>query len=351
VIRRESSVSPVAGQSHEAFADELRRRFQLAARALPVRSIGVSVAAQRFTFDFVGEGLSDALTQSFADVSSGPVSAHNELVVSCWDSESTGVEPPPPPSDRLLLHGFEALGVDSLRLAFSSVTGTLLAYRRASHFASAWVRSVSALPGWYVAAPFRTFISWWAETWEGVLAHAAVVGYPKGGVLLAGASGAGKSTTALAAVASGARFLSDDCALLKMDPGAVAHIVYRTAKVDPRWLVSGLSALRGFETKLEHDRGKAILTFPRGERMLLGRCPIVAVLVQSISDSDSTRLAPVSPGRALAALAPSTLLQSPGTGQQSLDVLAEIVNSVPCFELRSGRNLEQVAARLLSLLS
>lgn len=169
--------------------------------------------------------------------------------------------------------------------------------------------------------------------------------------MLAGASGAGKSTAALAAVASGARFLSDDCALLKMEPGPVAHMVYRTAKVDRTCLASELAALRPYETKLEHDRGKAILAFPRGERMLLARCPIVAVLVQSIAESDGTRIATVSPGRALAALAPSTLLQSPGTGQQSLDVLAEIVNSVPCYELRSGRNLEQVAARLLSLLS
>lgn len=339
-----------AAPSSEAFAAELRRRFELAAGRLPVQRLGACIAGHRLNLEFAGAGLADALTESFASVNSEPVVDDGELTVLCWDSASTGVEPPSPPSKSLLLHGFEALGPDSLRLAFSSVAGTLHAYRAGAPFAGSWVRTASALPGWYAAAPFRTLISWWAESWGGVLAHAAVVGYPSGGVLLAGASGVGKSTAALATVVSGARFLSDDCAVLKMEPGPVAHVVHRTAKIEKARLAGALSALRHYETSLEHDRGKAILAFPRMEPPLLERCPIVAVLIPSIADSKRTSVASISPARALAALAPSTLLQSPGTGQPSFDVLAAVVESVPCYELRAGRNLDEVAARIFSWL-
>ena len=46
-------------------------------------------------------------------------------------------------------------------------------------------------------APFRTILTWWAADHRLALVHAAAVATGDGAVVLAGTSGAGKSTTAL----------------------------------------------------------------------------------------------------------------------------------------------------------
>lgn len=310
----------------------------------------VTLAGHEVTLQSAGRNLADTLTRAFTDVRLEPAGRHGELTIKCWDTESTNVEPPPPPCEDLLRRGYYSVDVNRLRLTFSAVSGVLQAYLSEKQIAYAWFRSTSALPGWEVAAPLRTVISWCAESWGAVLAHAAVVGREDGGILLAGASGAGKSTTALACAAAGQAFLGDDCALVTIQGRPVAHTVYRTAKLDRAFLSSKLASLLSLETDLRHDRSKAILEFPRNRGVSLHRCPVVAVVTQGRTRSNATQLTTVSPARALASLAPSTLLQSPGTGQRSLDLLTELVRSVPCYELQAGAQLGDVAARLLAIL-
>jgi hypothetical protein len=52
---------------------------------------------------------------------------------------------------------------------------------------------------------------------------------------------------------------------------------------------------------------------------------------------------PAGPAAGLAALAPSTIFQLPGSGRQSLRNIAELVQRVPCYSLRLGRDLAGVA--------
>jgi hypothetical protein len=64
--------------------------------------------------------------------------------------------------------------------------------------------------------------------------------------------------------------------------------------------------------------------------------PIRAVLVPQVTDGPATTLTEMSPGVALAALGPTTLLQRPGAAKHALTAMGDLVRSVPCYRLRLG---------------
>jgi hypothetical protein len=309
-----------------------------------------ALAGQPLNFEFAGGPLCRTLMEFLVGSAAGrtpPV-----LSVKVWDSASTGVKPPSPPPGALLSRGLARWDSGRLTLAYCAASGTLQVFDAESTAAHCWVRHPESMPGWERAAPFRKLLAWWAESAGAVLAHAAVVGNPARGVVLAGASGAGKSTTALACVGAGLGFASDDCALLSLEAEApVAHAVYRTAKVDKALLARRFPSLQALETDLHHDRGKAILAFRERDPRLLARTAIGAVVVQTIAREPRSRLVPASPARTLQALAPSTLLQCPGTGQRALNLLGKLVARVPCYVLEAGSDLDAVAARLGELVA
>jgi hypothetical protein len=324
-------------------------RFDRAAQRRGIESVYTSLAGRPLALEFAGTALKSSLTAALALGDEG-AEGGRDFTIKLWDTQSTGVTPPPPPGKTLLERGFDRGQTGRLRRMYCAVSGTLQAYDLDQPRAHYWIRDARHVPPWELAAPFRGLLAWWAASWGGVLAHAAVVGRDGKGVLLAGASGAGKSTTALACVRAGMAFLSDDCALVSSAEYPTAHGVYRTAKVDPRLLEGSLSALRAFQTGQGHDRGKTILAFPMRGELLLRQCRIVAVVTQGIGVGQASSLRPVSPARALVALAPSTLLQTPGAGQSTLDLLANVVGSVPCYSLRAGSDFGALAAKLSELI-
>ena len=92
-----------------------------------------------------------------------------------------------------------------------------------------WARDAEALPRWETAAPLRTLLRWALRSGLHLVHAAAVVG-ARGAALLAGASGAGKSTTALAAAQAGLGYVGDDyCAVELGDPPRVRTRCTRSA--------------------------------------------------------------------------------------------------------------------------
>ena len=62
--------------------------------------------------------------------------------------------------------------------------------------------------------------------------HAAAVGTADGGVLIVGRGGVGKSTTALACLAAGMKYVADDYLVVQLDPEPRAFQLYGTAKLE-----------------------------------------------------------------------------------------------------------------------
>lgn len=206
------------------------------------------------------------------------------------------------------------------------------------------MNDAGALPIWEPSAPFRNLLHWSLADTGLAFTHAAVVGTSAGGVLLAGRGGAGKSTTAMACVDAGWRYVADDYCVL--DVSAIPPLMLSTARqrsrrgrwtgfpASPKW--SGRSAMtaRSFSRWGGRSRGSSPRRFP---------CVPSSFPRWAGPPARSSRCHPP-PARALA---PSTLFQLPGSRQSSLGTIAAILRRVPVFGLDVGPDLEAIPGALL----
>ena len=86
----------------------------------------------------------------------------------------------------------------------------------------------ASMPWWERAAPLRPALFWALGGADRHLVHAGVVGDDRGGVLLAGARGSGKTTVVHAALHHGLDFVADDYVLLRAGREWDAVSVYTT---------------------------------------------------------------------------------------------------------------------------
>ena len=113
------------------------------------------------------------------------------------------------------------------------------------------------MPAWEPSAPFRNLFHWALGDSGLAFAHAAAVGTAAGGILLAGRGGAGKSTTAMACVHAGWRYVADDYCVLDVSGHPSTHTLYGSAKISP-WALARLPELAHGEMR-QRDDGKMVL--------------------------------------------------------------------------------------------
>lgn len=80
------------------------------------------------------------------------------------------------------------------------------------------------------------------------------------------------------------------------------------------------------------------------------RLPLRAILVPRISGRPETTIEPSTPMAALRALAPSTLLQLPGEGRETMTRLSTLVRRVPIYTLNAGTDMRGIAQCVEGLL-
>ncbi len=78
--------------------------------------------------------------------------------------------------------------------------------------------------------------------------------------------------------------------------------------------------------------------------------PLRAVLLPTIKARKETRLVRVPPALALAALAPSTLLQLHPPSPEGWAAMGKLVKSVPCFSLELGSEIQEIPRTILRYL-
>jgi hypothetical protein len=200
------------------------------------------------------------------------------------------------------------------------------------------VADAELLPAWVGRAPLRSILTWWASDLGIGFLHASAVADDRGAVVLAGASGSGKSTTAMACVADGMHFIGDDACMVRLDEGATVYTVYRQAKLE-RDAAARLPALRDLAIGTTAD----VVLIDAGRRVIQ-RAPLRAVLLPSVADRDASRLTAVTTTEARRVLVPASMLEGSGAGASALGAITRLVEAVPCYRLELGRDLSDVVA-------
>ena len=189
------------------------------------------------------------------------------------------------------------------------------------------------------AYPLLTILNWWMQDQAIQLAHLGAVGIGGQAVLLAGAGGSGKSSTAISCLLEGFEYLGDDHCFLRRADELEVFSAYSSGKLEKTFLQRFPSLAPHAVMSGHPEARKAVVYFAelfpdRIER--LGR--VRAIVVPSLSTSDSTILEPLRFAEAFRALATSFLIQTPGAGSRELRNLRLLLEGVPTFRLRLGRD-------------
>jgi len=75
------------------------------------------------------------------------------------------------------------------------------------------------------------------------------------------------------------------------------------------------------------------------------------LIAPQVTAGSHSELEPLAPSQALLALLPNVLLTEPRATQAHLDMLAALVQEVPCLTFRVGSDLDAAAACVVDLVS
>jgi hypothetical protein len=313
---------------------------------------------------FAGSGLISHITPALAHLVVDPTESP-ALTICLWDSVSTQTRLPLLAESLVELiqnHWTDHLGPrkeikqydgERIRAVFHIGPNILSLLDTQENIALYWVDNTQQIPYWEHGSPLQTILNWWTGYHQRQYVHAGAVGTPEGGVLLAGKGGSGKSTTALACLNSDLVYASDDYCLVSAEPAPYAYSLYNTAKLKGKADLDRLPHLAPLVTnadRLDEEKAMIFLHLHYPNKIIDG-FPIRAILVPHVAGKSDTCLRKISPILALRALAPSTIFQLPGSGENALKNMSKIVKQVPCYELVLGTDMAQIPEIILELLS
>jgi hypothetical protein len=304
------------------------------------------IHGRRLHMRFAGPALVEPCTQALEHLRVEPVDGAPELTIRAWDSASTGVPLPPCPwtlekiTPGGLIQGPEN---DPILAAIQGEIGALSLFDPHRRLALYRAASASTLPACERASPLKSILHWWLRGFDMPMIHCGAVGTAAGGALLVGHTGSGKSTSALACLSAGMRYVTDDRCALSLEPEPRALCIYDSAKLWPDQMRRFPHFIGSISNPSELESEKALVFVKRSRPAQLAmELPIRVVLLARIANRPLTTLTPTTPIRVLRDLAPSTLIYQPGSARDEVRAMAELVRRVPCRQINLGLELARI---------
>lgn len=336
----------------EAFNDAFERA---AASAGGVAPHTFAIAGKRVLIEFAGEALVPYLTPALSHLES-PIEGEPDLRIRAWDSKSTGV-PLPDEAGNLEEHQERGMpgswGRGDILSAYLRPDPGLSMFDTAARRGVYWLPDAARTPYEDRSGPFRGILNWFMSRNGRQFIHGAAIGDHAGnGVLVVGKSGSGKSTTALMCMLAGMAYAGDDYCLLEPADQPKVHSLYASAKLHGDHLrqFPELEPKLANPHRIELEKGVLLLREHFPDRIVTGLKPL-AVVVPRITGDRDTRIKDTGRPRALAALAPSSLLQLASTREESMRMMAELVRQLPAYEIELGTELGQIPTAISRLIS
>jgi hypothetical protein len=325
----------------ESIFNLMRENFARAAARSPygVSCLYYILAGELVQFRIVGQKLARLLRLPFAHLEKGrAIGEVAHLTIELWDQAETGFDGSEPGSWMTypLVHD---------RYAAYRFHGTCVHFDRISRHMIGSVANAETLSLYERGRPLHPPLARWLNDRRVPLIHAGLVSKAGKGVLLAGAGGSGKSTTAITCLEAGYQYLSDDLLGLQIlpDGSAIGHSLYNSTYLEVSHL-SRFSKLGCHAVKNgDNAEDKLLVLFSEIFPTRLERAANINVIVlpRVSHQSQSTfSLAPKS--KALFALAPSSRNVNKGLGVADFEALVQLVERVPCYWLDLAEDLEEI---------
>jgi hypothetical protein len=325
--------------------------FAAASRSGAVLEHSYEIAGRRVLMRFAGPAMVERLAGSFSHLESARVD-EPDLRINIWDTASTNTVAPP-------IMGVELEG-DPTGPIFYYEEGEVRALSRwntlsvldaRAREAWFWAPDPATMPSWDWASPMRSILHWWLGQHGLVQVHAGAVGSSAGGVLVVGRGGSGKSTTTLASLIAGLRYAGDDYVAIDAGSSPYVHSLYSSGKLDTHHLERFPELRNAVVNRERPDAEKAVVYAERAAAgASISGFPIRAVLMPRVAGRVDTRIVAAAPPAALAALAPSTILQLHPPQPDALARMAELVQRVPCYSIELGTDIPQIPRAISHLL-
>ncbi|CAK0773056.1 conserved hypothetical protein [Gammaproteobacteria bacterium] len=176
-----------------------------------------------------------------------------------------------------------------------------------------------------------------------VMLHAALVGSGGDAVLLAGAGGSGKSTTALACLFAGLDLLGDDTIAVAIhDQEVIGYSLYATALANPFYLGQHGFDCERFAPQTLANEDKPLWRLPPAPPWNRIR----AILLPCIGGTGRTVIEPARSGDFLRAAAAHSTFVNIQNRYQAMEVMAEMAKRLPVWRLTLASDPAEVVARV-----
>ncbi|MDD4904214.1 MAG: hypothetical protein PHX77_06935 [Candidatus Bipolaricaulis sp.] len=315
-----------------------------------------SFAGRAVRIRCVGHQLAERLAMPLSHLQCEPPNPPSpSLTIDLWSECETGVAVEP----AVAVHPEGATASYSAsedgRFATSVLPHSVSSFDRESGRIVGSALGVEGLSLYEWGRPLHVPLSLWYNDRGVPLVHSAFVAQLGDGVLLAGSSAAGKTTSSLSCVAGGFQYLADDLAALEIrdDGTAWGHSVYASAFVDGGTIarVGGVSGMLADGAYPHED--KRLLILPAGaDGPLRARARIRAVALLRISTSPATRFHRLLQGEALLAMLRDGLQTGAlHPGRIGLERLADLAERVPAYRVDVGTKAAGIPVALRAMLA
>jgi len=316
----------------------------------------------------VGRRFADHLHRAFAHLAIAPVAAP-ALTIELWDEGETGISYPLAtyPIEPGLTHNSEGevLRADTTsRFFWSEKEGAVTWLDRKTSRIRGWRANGNPPPTHERSKPMTFLLSLWLYDRDIHVLHAGMTARGERGVLIAGGSGIGKTTTALSCLIGGFDYLSDDQIAVEQvssesTGGApvptdtvIAHSLFHSARLEPAHLAN-FPALQPHaipSTDAFHQKFLVLLAelFPERIRR---RAVICALVLPRVGSSAETRFRQARRVEAFTYMARTSLLTPLGAGRRRFERVNQLLARVPCYWLELGHDLTTIPAALDRILS
>jgi hypothetical protein len=334
----------------EAFFARVRAAFDRAAQTRGVRTRSLLLAGQAVQLHFAGEALVPRILPALEHLPETAAVPALELFLFAGDA--MGDVPVDAPSDALPL-GDEgwSFSDETHDAVWNPYFGSLTMLDRAKGKGYFWTRRAEEVSYHETSFPLRPLWQWWFAGFGFQLAHAAAVANGRGAAVFVGASGAGKSTIALACLEAPLCYLGDDFLLLRAEPTPQVYALYSSAKLHAdHWrMFPHLQGAVQNRERLETEKALMFVHAAFPEKLCADAEARVLVLPRVVG-TGKTYVQPIHKAQVLRALAVSTLFLLPGTGGAAFEALAQFARGLPSFELVLGQDLTEIPPVVQELL-